>query len=680
MAEKDLEHLRRQFLTAEGLHQRIALLDREPNVQKLLSTPNFFRVFLQGLTQECECALKQCAAIGQAIDPTISSAERWRELLHSLLAIDHFYREIGGIIGYQAEVVRLLEKQESVSAMNATFHSPVFEDISKETGDVLHSIEDGVEALEFVAEVYPLGGAADRLHLIDEKTGQELPAAKLQFAGRTLLETLIRDLQAREWLYFRRFGRQLQTPIAIMTSKEKGNHEHVLKICEEHHWFGRPKETFRFFNQPLVPTVDEKGNWHTTGPLKLFLKPGGHGAIWKLARDEGIFEWLQTLGYKKALVRQINNPIAGLDYGLISFIGIGYKRDMSFGFASCCRMVKSAEGMIVLVEKENGQIALTNIEYCDFAKFGIEDKPLNPDQPYSRFTSNTNLLFIDLQEVEKAVESHPFPGLLMNLRPGTLPQESGARKEVSLARLESTMQNIADAFSEPKESTSPLKTKKTFATYNVRHKTISVAKKAFRPGHSYLETPERCFYDLLFANRELLTECGFLLPHEISIEEYLEKGPSLLFLYHPALGPLYSIIRKKLRKGALAKGSELLLEIADVDFENVSIDGSLQVLAERTIGIQKGDLLEYTDRVGRCVLRNTTVKNSGIDWAKSSPFWKMDLHRKESLVIELKGWSEFIAEGCQFDGPHHFVVEDGVRLTVRQKEGKLHLTTETKQV
>jgi len=664
----DLEEFRKQFLDAKDVDRRIELLNSCPNVRNLLSTPNFFRVFLQGIAPEYECALKQCVAIGQVVDQDSLSPEKWRQFLQELLAIDRFYREIGGIIGYQTEVLKLLQKKGAPSIAGVGFHSPVFEDISRESEEVLAAIQDGLEGLPFVAELYPLGGAADRLHLTDEKTGMELPAAKLQFAGHTLLETLIRDLQAREWLYFCRYGKQLHTPIAIMISEEKGNHEHVIKICEEHEWFGRPKELFRLFNQPLVPMVDEQGNWHTTGPLKLLLKPGGHGAIWKLARDDGIFAWLKSLGYKKALVRQINNPIAGLDYGLIAFTGIGCKKNMSFGFASCCRLVKSAEGMIVLVEKEDGRIALTNIEYCDFEKFGIEDKPLYPGKPYSRFTSNTNILFVDLDAVEKAVQSHPFPGLLMNLKT--------FGKESKLGRLESTMQNIADAFAEEKKGDFPLKTEKTFATYNLRHKTISVAKKAYIPGKSLLETPEQCFYELLSANRELLVECGFSVPREHSVENYLEKGSASLFLYHPALGPLYSIIRKKIRGGSLSTGSELFLEIADVDFEQVSIEGSLRVIAERVIGKKNSEShLIYTKQVGRCRLHNVRIKNEGVDWAESSPYWKMDLKRTETLQIDLKGYSQFDAQDCTFEGPYHFIVEHGTRMSVRQEEDQLIFNT-----
>jgi len=673
MALKDFEALRDKLVGTDSLHERLAILDAHPNVERRLGQPNFFRSFLQGLTPECECALKQLAAIDQVIDLTIHSAEKWRELLTHLLSIDSYYRELGGIVGYQVEILKLL-KGESVSCTPDRYHSPVFDDISEGTPKVEEAIRWGLEAMPSQAELYPLGGAADRLHLVDDKTGQELPAAKLRFVGRTLLETLVRDLQAREWLYYRLFGRQLTTPIAIMTSMEKDNHNHVLRICEEHGWFGRPKESFRFFVQPLVPTVDENGAWHLVGPLKLYLKPGGHGAIWKLARDEGVFRWLKSLGRTVALVRQINNPAAGLDYGLLAFMGIGWKQKKAFGFASCPRLVKSAEGMNVLVEKPGGEIVLTNIEYTDFAKFGIKDQPLKEGEPFSRFSSNTNILFADLGAVERAVERCPFPGLLINVKPGTIVDETGVKKEAKLARLESTMQNLADAFVEPKNGQVPLQTTKTFVTYNKRTKTISVAKKAHVPGGPLLETPEQCFYELLQENRNLLVQCGVKLPPAVTANEYLHHGPDLLFLYHPALGPLYSIIQQKIRGGHFGAKAELLLEIGEAVVENLHLSGSLQIRAERTVGVTNSEgHLCYSLQVGRCILRDVTVENLGVDWKVSAPFWKMDLRRSESVQIELLGHSEFIAEQVQFRGSHRFVVKDGIQMRVVQRNGRIEV-------
>jgi hypothetical protein len=614
--------------------------------------------FLPKFSLEHEAVLGQLIAIGQAdrlfegIDASNFRPEQLDQLLERLVAIDQFYREIGGIIGYQAKILELLEGRVENSDNAAHYHSPSFIDIAEETADVKEAIQWGIEELPKMAEIYPLGGAADRLHLVDEATGLELPAAKLPFAGKTLLEHLIRDLEAREHLYFQTFGKRIVTPIAIMTSHEKNNHAHVLEICEGLNWFGRPRDSIRFFTQPLVPTVNGKGEWCVVGPLKPLLKPGGHGAIWKMSRDMGIFAWLEKQGRKKALIRQINNPIAGLDYGLLAFTGIGCKKEMTFGFASCPRLLKAAEGVNVLIEREK-QIVLTNIEYCDFTKFGIEDRPLKEGEPYSRFSSNTNILFADLKAISAAVDACPFPGLLINLKKASYTTELGEKREGLMARLESTMQNIADVFVEEKGTT--LATRRTFVTYNRRHKTISTAKKAFVSGRPLQETPENCFFDLLMANRELLLECGFQLPPEQTLEEYMQKGPSSLFLYHPALGPLYSAIREKIRGGQLTLGSELFLEIHDFKAVNLQVQGSLQVIAERVMGPNSG----------RCILENVTVENRGIDWERSHPFWKMELQRQESVKIILKGQGRFIAQNIRLVGNQTFVVEDGQEIHLK---------------
>lgn len=658
--ERAMEQLHRQLQEASAIREKLALLDQFPPVKAHLDAADSMRAFLDRLTPEEALALKQLMAIGQwdKVIGKIPLAEEvsFRELLHKLIAIDAFYREMGGIIGYHLKVLSLLKNGTS-PLPPLSVAVPPFVDISEETAEVIQAIAWGIEELPRMGEIYPLGGAADRLHLVDEKTGEELPAAKLHFAGRTLLEGLIRDLQAREYLYYKTFGEQIETPIAIMTSFEKDNHRHVLQICSDCDWFGRSRESFRFFTQPLVPAVNPEGEWHLTAPGKPLFKPGGHGALWKLARDEGIFSWLKSRGREKALVRQINNPIAGLDYGLIAFTGLGVKKGMKFGFASCPRRVQSAEGINVLLERQKGErkeVVLTNIEYCDFAKFGIEDRPLKEGDLYSRFSSNTNILFADLTAVEKAVAQCPFPGLLVNLK---------ANEAATVARLESTMQNIADVFV---EESLPLQ--KTFITYNHRYKTISTAKKAYLPGRSLQETPENCFYELLQATRELLERhCHISLPERRSLIEYLEQGPDCAFLYHPALGPLYSLIREKMQRGRLAVGAELQLEIADLSLFDLDLDGSLLICAKQVMGEREGAFLRYSEKGGRCTLRQISVRNRGVDWERSHPFWKNQFARRESLQILLRGHSEFIAEDIVFAGAIHFEVEDGMRMRVFKK-------------
>lgn len=126
------------------------------------------------------------------------------------------------------------------------------------------------------------------------------------------------------------------------------------------------------------------------------MKPGGHGVIWKLLLDAGVFDWLAAQDRQAAVVRQIrcaawrwlarrqrlkgvrhdalaqhtpslhqtnppvlfspsssrhptrSNPMAGTDTTLLALAGAGFPARRAFGFASCERAVGAAEGMNVL--------------------------------------------------------------------------------------------------------------------------------------------------------------------------------------------------------------------------------------------------------------------------------------------------------------------------------------------
>ncbi|MCC6128127.1 MAG: hypothetical protein IT584_02880, partial [Chlamydiae bacterium] len=98
-------------------------------------------------------------------------------------------------------------------------------------------------------------------------------------------------------------------------------------------------------------------------------------------------------------------------------------------------------------------------------------------------------------------------------------------------------------------------------------------------------------------------------------------------------------------------GSELQLELALMELQDVQIEGSLRVLAEKPME-------------AKCTLRRVQVQNLGVDWAASRPFWKHDWKRFEAAEIILKGRSEFIAEDAVFSHSQRWVVENGVRMTL----------------
>lgn len=664
--------------------KRLQCLETEPEVLSFLQSHPAIATALKSLAADKAFLLLSTIAIGQGSllfyqikelhphDPALN------ELIQALANIEKNYAPIGGIIGYHLTFLKLIVEnsasKEAKEESEVHYLHPPCCDITEDNTDVRQSIRIGITSLPQLAEIYPVGGAGDRLNLIDETTNTPLPVAFLNYLGRPLLEGLIRDLQGREYLYFKLFGKQQITPIALMTSHEKDNDALIKQLCEEQHWFGRPKSHFHFITQPLVPVITIKGEWAIHAPLKPMLKPGGHGVIWKIAQDNGVLNSLTKQGSTHALVRQINNPIASTDYGLFALIGLGIKLQKTFGFSSCPRKLGASEGMDVLMErpsKKGVDYTLTNIEYTVFERHRIKDTPSSPNSPYSQFPANTNILFVDLAALRPLIEKCPLPGLMINLKTRVCTLNAdGFEEDLPAGRLETTMQNIADLivnhYPAPLTTITPDKFD-AFVAFNKRQKTISVCKKPYIQGGALQETPQGCFYTMMKNYEELLTKyCHFHLPHFGSEKEFALNGPAFIFLFHPALGPLYQVIAQKIRKGSFAFGAELQLEIAEVDIEELHLEGSLLVKADAPLGTTgKDNLVRYNTDNGKCTLRGCTVRNQGIDRAHPDNLcWKNQLIRLESLEIVLHGNAEFVAEGVTFSGPHHFEVPEGHRMVV----------------
>lgn len=599
-------------------------------------------------------------------------------LLESLVPAEVFYDKLGGLVGYHLQFIKLLEERENpLPSSQREYLKPPGINISSPTPEVRSFIRAGIEKLSEIAEIYPIGGAADRLDLRHPESQEAMPAAALNFLGYSLIEGLIRDVIGREYLHFKLQGKQVTLPLVFMSSNEKNNLPHTLKIFNDKSWYHRPKDNFFFIEQPLVPMIRSDGEWVLNNSHSILLKPGGHGALWKLLQDQGGLEWLKQLNRKKALIRQINNPIAGVDYGLLFLGGYGCQNNKIFGFSSCERYVKSDEGMDVLILQKIDSLfrySITNVEYTEFEKKGIKDCSEEENGLYSKFPANTNILFVHLTEIEKIIASHPFPGLLINLK------AKDDASDLPSARLESTMQNIADYIIS--ESSIPLNETKTkqlpvFVTYNRRQKTLAATKKTYQEGKSIAETPVGVLITVLSNAKELLELCEIETPLLYSQEEYIKKGPSFLFTYHPALGPLYQVISQKLKKGRLHEGAELKLEIAEVLFENVDLKGSLLVIADRITGHVDGEgITRYNSHSGKCILKNVVIENEGID-RSNSVYWNYEIKRKEALSLFIEGNGEFIAENVNFQGNYTIKVPSGHRVTAFQKEKSIEFKVES---
>jgi hypothetical protein len=641
---------------------RLARFGKDLAVREQLDRSEQLLSFFESSTADQQWAVVAILLIGQSqvFDGSGGSPEALKELVDQLVALEKFYAPMGGIVGYHAEFLkRLVTPPESALAEALTLRVPTGWELSGETTEYA---KWGIESLDQLAELYPAGGAGDRLDLADPVSGEALPAVKLPFMGRTLLEGLIRDLEGREYLHYRLTGIKLVTPIGIMTSAEKGNSRRVRELCKKNNWFGRGEANFFLFEQPLAPVISEEGNWLSSGPCQLELKPGGHGVLWRLASELGVLKWFEERGRSKLLVRQINNPIAGTDSGLLSFAGIGCHENKDFGFASCDRLLNRPEGMNVLVQSQSHDgfhTTISNIEYTEFSRYGIADTPRDAGSPYSVYPCNTNILFADIQRVNALTASTPLPGMLINLK--TSFGDGGCSKRAG--RLESTMQNIADfmgTVSDDALNENDVLRLPTYLTYGPRRTTLSVSKQKFVPGKPIEGTPQGAYYQVLQNARDLLSDCGMDVPVLASEDQYISAGPNIIFHYHPSLGPLYSVIRQKIRGGSIQEGGELHLELAELDLQSLDLEGSLLV----------------TGLAGSCRLQNVKVRNQGIDRDVENTFWDGGVVRSEALTITLQGHSRFVAEDVCFDGNMDVVVPDNVLMRAIQEGDSVRFETE----
>jgi len=672
---KDFDILINKLESVKSIIQKNEILDEDQNVVNFLKSHIKIKSIISDLPIRSVYVLKALMAINQAetvlynLENILKKDSLLKELCETLLSIEEFYYPIGGIIGYHNYFLKLLKdlpKNENIS-----FYKPEYTDIRTLNKNIEEFIKIGLENLNQFVFICPMGGAGDRLNLYNEKTKEPLPAAVLNFNGFTLIENLIRDLQALEYLYYKTFKKEILTPLIIMTSEEKNNHNHIISIFEKNNWFKRDKKSFYFIKQPSVPLITKEGHWTLKAPLKLALKPSGHGVIWHLMEKTKAYDFLKSHKRDKAIIRQINNPIAGIDYLLLTLMGIAIKNNKAFGFVSCPSLSEYKEGVNVLREEKQKKgffYNISNIEYTDFESFN--EKKLSNSNIY-KFPSNTNILFANLNEIKKASKNNPFPGLIINLKTQVFTKDiTGKITQTKAGRIESLMQNIADSIQDYKPEKikkEEQKTLKTFLILSERTKTISTTKNAFVEGKDFLETTQKCFYDVLTNYYDLLKNfCKMNMPNMPSIKDFFMKGPTFLCSMNPMIGPLYSIISKKIKGGTFVQGSEMHLEIAEILMENLYLNGSL-IIETSLIKNSKKDIYNLAN----CFLKNVKIKNLGIDTNSNNIYWQNKIKRNEYCKITLGENSQFYATNVDFFNTHEIIVPSNHKMFILKKNNKI---------
>ena len=275
---------------------------------------------------------------------------------------------------------------------------------------------------------------------------------------------------------------------------------------------------------------------------------------------------------------------------------------------------------------------ITNIEYCDWKNANKSTE--------GEFLANTNVLFADLNAVQKAVKKLPFPGLLVNFK-----QLYG----LEFARVESTMQNIAEA----------IDPKKIFIAKYPRHKILSPIKRIYcEKTSATLETPHSCLYTLLQNSHELLkSHSASLTPKLPTFKEFEKNGAPYFFSYHPKLGPTYTEIAKKLSHLTFKQGTRLHIEASSLHLENILLANHLHI--------------EAKDSYHHIHLQNVTIEGDHKEPLNPRTLLKEPIPREIGLRIYLDTNSTFIANNVQFKTPQTIYLKPDTTLTAMMQNNRL---------
>jgi len=649
-----------QSLENMDIQDKAKYLLENPLIQSFLSSSSEWAKYITSLADDDKVVLLSLVFLKQNTTIFHTPPSKWpkgslQKLLSNLKQVESFYEKIGGIIGYHETFIKLLN--DSDKDTNTSLYPPEPIDIRQFSSKVKEKAEIGLKHLDQIAFIFPVGGAGDRLNLIDKKTKKALPAAFLSFCGKTLLQYLLDEVSALEHLYKSTYKKDITCPVILMTSEEKDNDEKVTSFLEKNDWFGRAENSIKTCIQPVVPVISETGKWILQDDYTLLCKPGGHGALWKVLLENKIFDYLISQKKKYSIIRQINNPIGGMDYNLLTFIGYGLTEKKKFGFLTCPRQVHSATGSILLNEKkedESYQYNHTNIEYCDFEKYHISDVSTDPYTNISEYPANTNTLFVDLKEAYPIVKENPLFEMSLNIKHSY--RFKGKKKEERIGRPELLMQNISNRF--VYTSKQPLEKGQqkhiyTFLMSNERRKTLGSIKQLLQKD-KIMETPESCLHSLLENYKELLTKwCSFSMPEMFNYEECLKKGPPFFINISPFLGPTFEEVAKKIQGGEISEYSVLELLTGFVEIKNLKLHGNLHIKEKKRLA-------------SKCYLHNITITNK-INKKPMQAYWKDEISHKNGFSLFLEEGSEFFAENIHFDKVAEFFVPSNHRMIIEGK-------------
>jgi UDP-N-acetylglucosamine/UDP-N-acetylgalactosamine diphosphorylase len=259
--------------------------------------------------------------------------------------------------------------------------------------EVRRMIAQGEEMLraEKVAAVLVAGGQGSRLGF--ERPKGAYPIGPL--SKKSLFQLHAEKLLATVRRYHTRI------PWYIMTSDT--NDGETRAFFEQHKLFGYPPEDIFFFEQEMIPALDENGKLILDAPDHIFMNPNGHGGTISALGKNGALADMRRRGIEEFYYFQVDNVLLKLCDPLFIGYHVTANAEMS---AKVCGKRDPYEKLGVigrLVDPATGKPGpLKVIEYSDMTEADKEAR--NPDGTLKYNAGNLAIHLFKVDFVEREVQ------------------------------------------------------------------------------------------------------------------------------------------------------------------------------------------------------------------------------------------------------------------------------------
>lgn len=557
-------------------------------------------------------------------DPGIRDADK-RRLLAQAAALDRQYP--GGLAAYVDNARKLLADAAAGANPFEGARPAVPRGVVSEPGspDFASAEAEGLAQAGAAAFVLVAGGLGERLGHPGIKVALPVELA----TGRSFLELYIRHILAFERAADPDGSRNLRLPLAIMTSDD--THGPTAAFLERNRNFGMESAQILLVKQEKVPSlVDAQARFALCAddPFRIETKPHGHGDVHSLLHLSGLAARWKAEGRKWVVFFQDTNALSFR--AIPAALGVSSREGLHMNSLAVPRRAKEAAGGIVEMRFPGGRVLTVNVEYNQLdplLRATVNPEGDVPDASgFSPYPCNINVLVFSLGPYEETLRRHggAVPEFVN-------PKYADAARTVfkKPTRLECMMQDY------PRQLASCAGVGFTrfdrWVSFSAVKNSLEEAAAKARAGLP----PEGAGsgeMDWYAAGRRFLELCGWRVERGPEREFgglLLSTGPVVSL--DPLLAPTLEALRRRLKGGRISGRSALVIEGAEVEVEDLDLDGALVIRAAPG---------------ARVIVRRLVVRNAGWSFvplaagADAPPELRMRAYRLEKTETRVLEFGE----------------------------------------